>query len=332
MVVDTAQELQMSQDEFAMIRDYIHERSGIYFADNRQYIIRNRLSRRMAELDISSVRDYYYHVKYDASLREASILIDLITTNETSFFRNEPQLLSFSREVLPDLVKRKRLNGGRRLKVWSAGCSSGEEPYTLAILLRESLVDAVDWTVEVQANDISETVLKKARRGEYSQDVCANVAPDILARHFLQDGDVYRVCDDTRRLVTFSHLNLNDQKKVSLMSDIDVIFCRNVMIYFSDDARRRLVRSFYSALRPGGFLYLGHSETLHGVSKAFKLVYLKNSLVYQKAAEAESSMSTTQGTVNGRDKQDAGESGSMRALDLLNSVRGAAADTVSRQP
>jgi chemotaxis protein methyltransferase CheR len=287
-------ELEMTAEEFTLIRDFIHERSGIFFAENKMYLVKNRLSKRMADLQIKTVRDYFYHVKYDLSMNEFHRLMDLVTTNETSFFRNEPQLQCFSDEVLPLIINEAmQRKGTRPLRIWSAGCSSGEEPYTLAIQIMERLKSLSGWHVEIVANDISEQILQKARQGEYSGITLRGVRPDVLARYFTRTGDTYRVNPEVKSLVKFNHMNLNDPRKLAMISNMDVVFCRNVMIYFSDEVKKQIVRGFYNALRPGGYLFIGHSETLHGISKAFKLVYFKNALVYQKEATAGSAMEPT---------------------------------------
>jgi len=321
-------DIEMTLDEFKMIRDFIHEKSGIYFAENKMYLVKNRLDKRMAELDMKTVRDYFYHVKYDVSLKEFNRLMDLITTNETSFFRNEPQLLSFSEEVLPLIAEEKlKTNGDKRIKLWSAGCSTGEEPYTLAIMLLEKLKVFPGVTVEIIASDISEEVLQRARRAEYSGITLRNVKPDILGRYYTKTGDTYRVKPEVKALVKFSHMNLNDPRKMTVVSDRDVIFCRNVMIYFSEEIKKQLVRGFYNALTPGGYFYIGHSETLHGISKAFKLVYFKNALVYQKeaggtAAASRTTSATATRTTTQTEKTATGASnGARRALDLLSKIK-----------
>jgi len=318
------QDLQMSTEEFVMIRDFIHERSGMFFAENKMYLIKNRLQKRMEQLDIKTVRDYFYLVKYDASQKEFNMLMDLVTTNETSFFRNEPQLASFAQEVLPAMLRDKDKANQKSLRIWSAGCSTGEEPYTIAMQVLLALHGVVNgWNIEVIANDISEDVLQKARRGEYSGLTLRNVRPDLLGKYFTKVDDIYRVNPDVKALVKFSHLNLNDPRKASFMNNFDIIFCRNVMIYFSDEVKRQLTRTFFNSLRPGGYLYIGHSETLHGISKAFKLVYLKNALVYQK--EATPAATGSKPAAAGAAAQPA--AGASRALDLLKQVKQTATKT-----
>lgn len=326
MISDLDKGADMTLEEFEMMRDFIHEKSGMYFAENKMYLVQNRLEKRMSELAIKSVRDYFYHVKYDVSQKEFNRLMVLMTTNETSFFRNEPQLVCFSEEVLPLLVEdRMQSQGVKNIKVWSAGCSTGEEPYTLAILILEKLKSLAGWNVEIIANDISEDVLQKARRGEYSGITLRNVKPDILQRYYTKLGDNYTIKPEVKALVKFSQINLNEPRQLSLMSNMDVVFCRNVMIYFSDEVKRQLVRGFLNALKPGGYFYIGHSETLHGISKAFKLVYFKNALVYQKDAGRSRPTGATV-AVGGTARKDllaatGAAGGASRAMDLLSKIK-----------
>ncbi len=321
---------EMTVEDFTMIRDYIHEKSGIFFAENKMYLVKNRLIKRMGELGIKSYRDYFYHVKYDTSLKEFNKLMSLVTTNETSFYRNEPQLKSFSDEVLPMLLDQKKSGGkAKSLKVWSAGCSTGEEPYTLAMMILERSYSMGSWNIEIMANDISEQALHRARTGEYSGITLRNVRPDLLAKYFTKHEEMYRVKPEVKALVKFSHMNLNDPRRISFTSNFDVIFCRNVMIYFSDEIKKQLVRSFYNALQPGGYFYIGHSETLHGISKAFKLAYFKNALVYHKEAVGEPAAGGNGGgigavtRVSTATKPDTG--GATRALDLLSKIKSSSA-------
>ncbi len=275
-----AQEL--SNEDFVAIRDYIHERSGIYFAENKKYIIENRLIRRMGDLGVKSYRDYFYLVKYDTSYKEFNYLMNLITTNETSFFRNPPQLKAFAKEVLPLIRAEKEAAGKKRIRIWSAGCSTGEEPYTLAMILKEEIPELDNWDVEILANDISEQVLYSARKGIYGESTLRSTDKYIVQKYFTHEPEGYRISDDIKRLVKLSHGNLSDTRKLSMFRDMDIVFCRNVMIYFSDEVKKNIVRQFYNSLVPGGYLFIGHSESLHGISKAFKLSYFKNALVYRK--------------------------------------------------
>ncbi len=324
----TISEPEMTKDEFIMIRDFIHEKCGIFFAENKMYLVKNRLIKRMKDLAISSFRDYFYHVKYDTSQKEFTALVGLITTNETSFFRNEPQLLSFSEEVLPKIIKAKQESkASKTIKIWSAGCSTGEEPYTLAIIMKEKIKDFSNWKIEIIANDISEPVLQKARTGIYSGITLRNLKPEILNKYFTKTNEDYKVNQDIKAMVKFSHLNLNDPRKITMSSNFDTVFCRNVMIYFSEEIKKQLVRGFFNSLTPGGYFYIGHSETLHGISKAFKLVYLKNALVYNKEnastdtkTKSLTGISVRRPTMLVNKKTDAA-GGAVRALELLQKIK-----------
>ena len=289
--------LELSLEDFVAFRDFIHERCGIYFAENKKYLVENRLSKRMTTLGLKSFRDYFYQVKYDTSLKEFNMLMNLVTTNETSFYRNPPQLACFQQEVLPLIISQKQQAGhGKRLKIWSAGCSTGEEPYTLGMILLEVLGERNDWNIEIIANDISENVLYSARTAAYGEMSLRTTPLPIVNKYFTREGEKYYVTESVKRLVKFSHLNLADRRKMAQMADMDIVFCRNVMIYFSDDIKKQIVKGFYNSLRPGGYLYIGHAESLHGISRAFKLVYFKNGLVYFKETSAAAEMDSIEAT------------------------------------
>lgn len=276
----------LKDDDFITVREFIYEKSGIWFADNKKYLVESRLCKRMHELGIGTYKDYFYRVKYDASNKEFEALMNVVTTNETSFFRNPPQLKAFSEEVLPLIIKGKNIQskGPKRLNIWSAGCSTGEEPYTIGIILLEVLKSTIGWNIEIIANDISQQVLYSARKGVYRDQTLRSTEPRIIDNYFIKEDKQYRIKDEVKRLIKFNHINLNDSRQTNMITDCDVVFCRNVMIYFSDEIKKTLVKQFYKSLRPGGYLFIGHSESLHGISKSFKLEYFKNALVYQKEA------------------------------------------------
>lgn len=323
----------MTNADFVMFRDFIHEKCGIYFNDNKQYLLKNRLQKRMDYLQIKSFKDYFFHIKYDKTLQEFNQLMIQITTNETSFYRNEPQLQSFSKELLPKLIEEKTKNKEKKhLRIWSAGCSTGEEPYTLAILIMEYLAIKPGWTFEIVASDISEEVLHTARTGEYKGNTLRNIKPSVLSKYFTKLSNLYKVNPEVKSKIKFSQLNLNEPRKLIMHRDYDVIFCRNVMIYFSDEVKKQLVRGFFNGLNKGGYFYIGHSETLHGISKSFKLVYFSNALVYHKEPTA----SATLGKADDKNykKLDGFKSapnsvenkdGAKRAMDLLSKIKTATA-------
>jgi chemotaxis protein methyltransferase CheR len=209
-------------------------------------------------------------------------LANLITTNETYMFREYEQLEAFAHACLPEVVEAKKAQGDRSLRIWTAGCSSGEETYTIAIIVREVFPEIVAWDMQILATDIDEQRLAMAQAGVYGERSMKNVPPEYLDRHFVRQGSDWRVKPRTRSLLTIQHLNLNDRPQMRQMRAFDFIFCRNVLIYFDDASRKAAVDHFYNALSPGGFLFLGHSESVGRISSAFRLRRMGEHLVYMK--------------------------------------------------
>ncbi|HPS93656.1 MAG TPA: protein-glutamate O-methyltransferase CheR [Deltaproteobacteria bacterium] len=274
----------MKDETFILLRDFIYEHSGIYFADTKKGQLEARLMMRLRASNLPDYDKYYYMLKYDPqAARELRALFDSVTTNETSFYRSPPQIQAFQEKVLPELITRREKRGERRLRLWSAGCSTGEEPYTLGIVVKEVLKNALaDWNMRIVASDISEKALKSAKTASYSEYSLRGVPPEIKQRYFNAHDGMYQMNDDVSRLVELQYLNLSDTKRVQLMKGFDVIFCRNVLIYFDDAARKRFVSQLYDSLNHGGYLFIGHSESLHNISRAFKLVHFPGALGYKK--------------------------------------------------
>lgn len=271
----------LRQEEFRLIRDLMNDFCGISLSADAIGMVERRLRERLVALDIGSFASYYQHLRY-AKDREAEIeqAIDLLTTNETYFFREEYQLSAFASEILPEVHRRKRDIGSTRLSIWSAGCSSGEEVYSLAILLEASgLFEG--WDVRVFGNDISRRVLSKARKGVYGKS-SFRVMPECYSRFFRRTDEGFEVHPRIRGMCNFGHLNLLDRSRAAIVGRVDIVFCRNVLIYFDNASRRRAIENFYDRLVPGGYLLLGHSESLIHLSTAFELVNLTTDLVYRK--------------------------------------------------
>ncbi|MBO4299975.1 MAG: chemotaxis protein CheR [Desulfovibrio sp.] len=278
-------DMQITDEEFLHLRDFIYEQCGIFIAENRKYLVENRLSHRIKELHLKSFNEYYKFLRYDANRqKELTHLFEVITTNETSFFRNPPQLEVFQNIVLPEVLDRQRKSGNKRLRIWSAGCSTGEEPYTLAIIISEVLKGELSsWDVAINAYDLSEAVLAAARRGVYNAYSLRTTPKDIVARYFTQDGNQYTVKPELKRLIRFNPINLNDKEQCKRVEKSQIVFCRNVIIYFDDAMKRRVINAFYDNLEPQGVLLIGHSETLHNISRAFQLEHHTGTIVYRKA-------------------------------------------------
>jgi len=276
----------MSPEEFQLIRDFIRGQCGIHFGDSSKFILEKRLTRLLQRHRLRRFRDYYYFLLYDRRKEEElADVIDAITTNETYFFREERQLKAFTEEILPELHARKSERGDRQLHIWSAGCSSGEEPYTLAMLILETGLFE-DWRVEIFASDVNRRILQAARKGVYGRSAFRVTKKEYLDRYFTEKNEGWRIADEVKRMVSFSQLNLLDRTKISLLRTMDIVCCRNVIIYFDPVAKREVIHSLGEKLAPGGFLMLGHSESLINISTAFKLRHFKNDLVYQKPGKA----------------------------------------------
>jgi chemotaxis protein methyltransferase CheR len=274
----------LTEEEFRLFRNLIYQESGIYFKETKKDFLENRVVKRMNETKTVSPYWYYKLVTGQRST-ELVTLLDLMTVNETSFFRNRPQIELFRDIILPDITKKKLSDPGKRLRIWSAGCSTGEEPYTIAMLVHQELMGRSAWDVTIFASDLSLKVLQAAQRAEYSLDkVMATVDDAYIARYFTKNGDTARVKDEIRNMVVFDYHNL---KHDNGLRDLDVIFCRNVMIYFDTDEQKRLVAKFYQSLNPGGYLVIGHAESLQGWNTGFRFIYHQGGTAYKKPAAEE---------------------------------------------
>ena len=270
-------------EEFHQIRDLVYTRSGLYFDQQKLYFVEKRIGRRMQENQHSSFRDYYRGLKYQKDPEELWHLIESLTTNETYFYRHIPQLESFAEEALPLILKMKREQGDYRLNLWSAACSSGEEVYTTAILLKEHIPDFSRWKIHLLASDIDRKIIRKAQEGIYDSRSIKDVPPNILRKYFsLMDDGRYRLEPEIKSMVEFQRLNLIDRELIKQHRNKDFIFCRNVLIYFDEKARKQVINFLYDALNKNGFIFLGHSESVGRLSAAFKLVKFVKSLSYQK--------------------------------------------------
>lgn len=274
----------ISDDEFVQLRDFIYDKSGIYVDIKRKYLFESRFSKRLGELGLQTFADYIKFLKFDSKkAQELPKLFELITTNETSFFRDMKQLEAFRDHVLKDVLDKQRKVGKKELAIWSAGCSSGEEPYTLSMIIQEILgSEAARWNIRINAVDLSPAMIAKAKAGVYAEYAFKTTPDAMRTKYFTKEGDKWKIKPEVARLVRFQQMNLNDPAMVKRVPRSQIVFCRNVIIYFDLDMKQRVVSSFYDNLLPGGFLMLGHSETLHKVSKTFKPVYHPGTIAYQK--------------------------------------------------
>ncbi len=271
---------EMTEEEFRLLRDLVYDHSGILVREEMKFVMERRLGVRLDALGLTDFAAYYRHLREGGKGGELETAVEALTTNETYFFREPLQLEALEEELFPLLEKRNQIN--KRLRFWSAGCSSGEEAYTVAMLLAESSRFA-GWDLEVHGTDISRRVLTQARRAEYGPASFRVTSEARKRRHFEPgEGARLKVKEEHLARVSFSQLNLLDRDLAQLLPRMDVILCRNVMIYFDLPARKRVLGLFHEKLAEGGYLLLGHSENLISLSADFELVHLKKDLVYRK--------------------------------------------------
>ncbi|OEU65659.1 MAG: chemotaxis protein [Desulfovibrio sp. S3730MH75] len=282
--ISLRKELKISELEFTQLRDFIYDQAGIFIAGNRKYLLENRLANRLKELNLKNFGEYYYYLQYDSGKKvELNKLFEVITTNETSFYRNPPQLKVFQTKVLPEVFDTLRKKRKKRLRIWSAGCSTGEEPYTLAMIISEVLgTELKSWDIKITANDLSERVLKSARKGVYNEYSLRTTPKEIVRKYFDQDEKQYKIKAAAKQLVSFGQINLSDRVQVKRVERSEIVFCRNVIIYFDEAMKKKVINAYYDNLVPGGFLIIGHSESLHNITRAFKPVHHPGAIIYQK--------------------------------------------------
>jgi chemotaxis protein methyltransferase CheR len=277
----------LSEEEFRLLRDFIHEQFGLYYDDGQRSSLRSRLAGRLSLLGLLSFEDYYRYLRFAPQrAEEIARMVSHLTNNETYFYRELPQLQVFAGHVLKSLKERKARTGERTLRVLSAGCSTGEEALTLAMIVYDSGQFFWNWDVKVFGMDLDAEVLEHAGRGAYHQNSLRVVAPDKLERHFVKDGRTVKVKESIRRLVTFRRGNLLEAESYEGLFPLDVIFCRNVLIYFSDASIRRTVGVFHERLAAGGYLFLGHAESLARITDAFTPIRFQGAMLYQKPEAA----------------------------------------------
>lgn len=268
----------------AQIRELIYQAAGIYTPDNRLRFLEERCHRRREATRVPSLRDYLEYLTIHVSrVSELNQLLNEITIGETCFFRNQSQLDAIQRVVMPVVVGNKAAQPLKHLRIWSAGCSTGEEPYTLAILLLENASGVLrNFTFEIFATDLNDRSLAKAQEGVYAEYAMRNVNPYMRDKYFTRHDEQYAVNPAVRSLVRFSRVNLLEDSKMVFMKGMDLILCCNVLIYFDSASKRRVVQHFFNGLLPNSYFFLGHSESLFGINSDFRLVHFPGATAYLK--------------------------------------------------
>jgi len=288
MQLPTARTMAAPDASLIRIRDLIYRAAGIFHPDNKLRLLEDRCGRRVRELSVSNFREYYDYLSNPSHAREEMVkLLNEVTIGETCFFRYQPQLDALKSVVWPHIIAARTNIPVKKLRIWSAGCSTGEEPYTLAIMLLEESGGLFrDWTFDIQATDLNERSVEHAKAGIYGDYSLRNLSPYIRQKYFTAAGDKLQVNPAVKSLVTVSRLNLLEDVRMLFMKGMDLIFCANVLIYFDLDSKRRVIQHFYSSLQPHGYFLLGHAESLYGVNDQFKLVHFPSATGYVKSPPA----------------------------------------------
>jgi chemotaxis protein methyltransferase CheR len=274
---------------YIKIRDLIYRISGIYHSEEKLYLLVSRCARRMVALGVANPAEYLEHLTMrgnrDAELR---LLLNEITIGETYMFRHPTQLDALRNVILPQILENKGSAGLKRLRFWCAGCSTGEEPHTLAMfLLEEKAKLLAGWTFDILATDLNDNSLESARAGVYGEYALRSTSDALRRKYFKDAGDKKLQANDLlKSQIRFDRINLRDDNKMLFQKGMDVIFCCNVLIYFDLASKRRVVQHFYANLLPGGYLFLGHAESLFQVDDAFRLVHFTGTTAYWKPTAA----------------------------------------------
>ena len=275
----------ITEADFEKFREFFYRKTGIQFDTTKRYFVDKRLLERIEATGSENFRSYFVKLRFESNGEEMQALVNAMTVNETYFFREAYQFDCLVNSMLDDIIQRRK--PGSRLRIWSIPSSTGEEPYSIALYLLERWPHIDDYEVEILSSDIDTSVLKSAQKGVYSARSVANLPKAYLNKYFkpAADGD-WVISRDIVDAVEFSRVNLSDPNDTRRFRDIDVIFCRNLLIYFDDLSRRIAAEAMYDALRPGGFVCLGHSESMSRISSLFEVRRFPDAMVYEKPLEA----------------------------------------------
>jgi chemotaxis protein methyltransferase CheR len=273
----------ISDDDFLKFREFFYRKTGIIFADNKRYFVDKRIQERMISRGTATFRQYFDMVCFQADGAELQALVNCMTVNETYFYREEYQLKCLVGSILPEIVK--TLNPSDVLKIWSMPCSTGEEPYSIALYLLEHWGRVDDFNIEIVASDIDTEVLKKAKLGLYGDRSLQHVPRKTIDKYMVkaEEGN-YQIIEALRKSIKFTQANLMEAMDNKFFRGFHVVFCRNLLIYFDDLSRREAAEAIFAALTPGGFVCLGHSESMSRISSLFELRKFPEAIVYQKPA------------------------------------------------
>jgi chemotaxis protein methyltransferase CheR len=293
--------IQLSEPELKLLQALVYQECGMHFDERRAHFLQDRLQRRLKECHLDSFYSYYRLLISKEGKQELSRLLENLTVNETSFFRNKAQMELFQKHILDGILRAKQTRGDQFLRIWSAGCSTGQEPYTVAMMVADSLayhhlrspgpientwpkpLIPAPWKVEILASDINYQVLRAGQEGIYAEHHMNSVDYNYRLRYFDKVGERYAI---KKALKEFIHFDFHNLKTEYLPQRNDVIFCRNVMMYFDEPEQKRLTEKFARCLNPGGYLLVGHAESLLGLTDKFTMIYRNSGTAYQKVEGA----------------------------------------------
>lgn len=273
------------EDEYQRFQEFFYRKTGIIFGAAKRYFVERHVMKRMAATDAQSLRSYVAYLKFDdAAGTEQQELINALTVNETYFYREAYQFHCLVKSILPELVTSRLPRETQPIRLWSLPCATGEEPYSMALQLLENWRDVDRFNVEIVGSDIDTRVLASARQGLYDERSLQHLSKQLRQRYFTHtDEGRWRISDEIRGSVDFTSINLSDRHEMRRhQGAFDVIFCRNLLIYFDDLSRRLAAEAMFDALRPGGFICLGHSESMSRISSLFTVRKFPDAIVYQK--------------------------------------------------
>lgn len=277
------EEIKLTDVEFLKWRSYIYELCGIYFQDNKKYLLESRLLKRIRFLNLKSYDEYFSYIKFRSNGNELKYLYEVITINETYFFRNQPQLDALVKFLIPEILNSPHKLNKNKIRIWSAASSSGEEAYSIAMLFNEMIKPKFpNVQLEIIGTDINYSVVETAKKGIYKEYSVRNTPAYFIKKYFVKEDNQYMLKPEIKSMAQFNTLNLSDEKAMKMMRNFDVIFCANVLIYFDLKSKIKVVTNLYDSLNKNGYLFIGYSETLHGVSKAFKLKSYPKTIGYKK--------------------------------------------------
>lgn len=275
---------QISDHEYTKFSEFFYRKTGIKFDNSKRYFVDKRIAERIKETDPENFRNYFTALRFQTNGEELQKLTNLLTVNETYFMREDYQFRCLVDSVLPDIIKHHDKN--TPIRIWCVPSSSGEEPYSIAIYLLQEWAGINHWDVELIASDIDTEILKTAMRGLYSERSVKHIPLSWKRRYFKQTGSLYQISDDIRDAVEFTRINLSERDDVRRIQDVDVIFCRNLLIYFDDTSRKQAAEYMFDSLRPGGYICLGHTESMGRISPLYRVRKFPSAIVYQRPPEA----------------------------------------------